>query len=240
MDTAGSRSPSSIAAGASHVAAGMRRDLLGYARFALIALVALPACRRSTPAPSGSTGADASPPAACVAPIPSNSAPVAVPEAPAGYLLAHLYRVVDTSQGEIVLLTDKSEQRFLPIFVGGTEALSIRLRHEKHRYPRPLTHDLLDTLVDKLGGRIEKVQIDDIKNKVFIGRVFVRQGDRTFDLDARPSDAIALAVGGGVPVYVTSAVFDTASVPARELGIGGDPDELRVPVRSRPDEPTHL
>ena len=172
-----------------------------------------------------------------MASIPSPGSDASVP---AGYLEARVFRVVETSQGDVVLLADAGEQRFLPIFVGGTEALSIKLRHDKQRYPRPLTHDLLDTLVDKLGGRIVKVQVDDIKNKVYIGRVFVAQGDKTFDVDARPSDAIALATGSGVPILVAGAVFDAAAIPASELGLDKTPDGLRVPPRVRPEEPTQL
>lgn len=203
--------------------------------FALGAAQASAGCRRTAPVPSEGAASIPAPPAV-VSPATSSAGAAA----PAGYIDAHVFRVVETSQGDAVLLADNGEKRFLPIFVGGTEALSIKLRHEKQRYPRPLTHDLLDTLVDKLGGRIVRVQVDSIKNRVYIGRVYVVRADGAFDVDARPSDAIALALGSGAPILVAGAVFDQAALTAEDLGLGKQPDELRVPERGRPDEPTQL
>jgi len=77
------------------------------------------------------------------------------------------------------------EHPSLLAFVGGTEALTIRLRVNGKRYQRPLTHDLLSSLVSELGGRPVKAQIDDMRDNTFYGSVFVRQGDRTLELDAR-------------------------------------------------------
>ena len=204
----------------------------------LATFASLACCQRKSRAPSENTAAATVAGSPAPAPLLSSASPAVT--LPAGYLEARLYRVVETSQGDVVLLADGSEKRFLPIFVGGTEALSIRLRHDKQRYPRPLTHDLLDSLVDKLGARIVKVQVDDIKNQVFIGRVFVAQGDKTFDVDARPSDAIALATGAGVPILVARSVFDAAAVTASDLGLDKEPDQPHVPSRTKPREPTEL
>jgi len=194
-------------------------------------------CRRGAVEQRPLPPPDASPPTSTVT---GNASRLPVDTPPAGYLAAHVARVVSTSQGDVVLLADPDEARFLPIFIGGTEALAIRLRHDKQRYPRPLTHDLLDTIVDKLGGKVVKVHVDDIKNKVYIGRVYVAQGDKTFDVDARPSDAIALAAGNGVPIFVASAVFDTAAVSAADLGLDEHRDGLRMPTGGKPEEPTQL
>jgi bifunctional DNase/RNase len=129
--------------------------------------------------------------------------------------------VTPTPHGLAVLLSDKAGTVVVPIFIGGTEALSIdmRMRHEPRE--RPLTHDLLDAVVRELGGRLIKVQVDDVRDDVFFGRVFVRHDGRIAEIDARPSDAIALAVGAGVPIFVSKRVV-------REAGIyrdGADPDE---------------
>jgi bifunctional DNase/RNase len=110
----------------------------------------------------------------------------------------------------VVLLTDEAHAVVLPIGIGGTEALSISLRFEREKYPRPLTHDLLDAAVRRLGGKLYEVQIDELKNGVFLGRIFLRKGNQVLDLDARPSDAIALALGDGVPIYVARGVLDEA------------------------------
>jgi len=214
----------------------LRRAPRWLAACALSALLCT-GCRRGTVEKRPLPRPDATPLAGTVG---GNASRPAVGTPPAGYLAAHVVRVVDSSQGDVVLLADPDETRLLPIFIGGTEALSIKLRNDKQRYPRPLTHDLLDSIVDKLGGRIVKVHVDDIKNKVFIGRVYVAQGDRTFDVDARPSDAIALAVGAGVPVFVASAVFDAAALSAADLGLNEQRDGLRLPVHGKPEEPTQL
>ena len=112
-----------------------------------------------------------------------------------------------------------SEERqvAVPIFIGGTEALSIELRHNKRRYARPLTHDLLDAIMTKLGGKLVHIQIDAIRDDTFVGAVFVRKGDAILEVDARPSDAIALAIGSRVPIYVAEKVLEKAGMSREEL-----------------------
>jgi hypothetical protein len=100
----------------------------------------------------------------------------------------------------------------VPIFIGGTEALSIELRLAKRRYARPLTHDLFDAAIDKLGGTVDRVQIDGVRDDTFVGSVFVRRGDDIFELDARPSDAIALALGRSVAIWVAPEVIEKAGI----------------------------
>jgi len=135
------------------------------------------------------------------------------PRPPQGYVEMTPARVEPSAGGmAAVLLSDAAESVILPIYVGGTEALSIQLRLDKQRYQRPLTHDLLDAAVRELGGEVWKVHVDDLRNEVYIGRVFLRKGDRIIDLDARPSDAIALAIGDHVPIYVARRVLDRAGV----------------------------
>jgi hypothetical protein len=105
----------------------------------------------------------------------------------------------------------------VPIFVGGTEALSIQLRLERQRYQRPLTHDLLDAVTRELHGEFEKVQVDDLRDNVYIGTVFVRDGRRVAVIDARPSDAIAIAIGAEVPIFVARKVIEAAGVRREEF-----------------------
>jgi bifunctional DNase/RNase len=135
--------------------------------------------------------------------------------------------VVPTERGEAVLLVDEAESVVVPIFVGGTEALSIKLRLERQRYQRPLTHDLLDDVVGKLGGAVHKVQVDELRGNIFVGSVFVRSGGTLVTLDARPSDAIALALGNRVPIYVAEKVIDAGGVKKGDL-------EKRGPIELQP------
>jgi bifunctional DNase/RNase len=147
--------------------------------------------------------------------------------------------VVVTSQGNAVLLADEAEERIVPIFVGGTEGLSIELRLRTKRYQRPLTHDLLDSLVGKLGGELVKVQVDAIRGSVFVGSVFVKQAGKLIEVDARPSDAIALALGKRAPIFVAEKVLDASSIKKRDLlRDDGDPDRVELPPA--PPEPMTL
>ena len=119
--------------------------------------------------------------------------------------------------GAAVVLIDSTRSRALPILVGGTEALSINLRLAKQNLERPLTHDLLDSIVRELGGKLVRAQVDEIRGEAFIGSVFIQMGERVARIDARPSDAIALALGNALPVFVARKVLDTAGVSPESL-----------------------
>jgi hypothetical protein len=122
-------------------------------------------------------------------------------------------RAVGQYQGQyVVLLEDALATRRLPIVVGELEASAIDLRLKKQKYPRPLTHDLLDATLAALGARIERVEVVDLRDNVFYGRLTVRDAKGAeHAIDARPSDCIALAVGAGLPVLVAPHVLAAAS-----------------------------
>ena len=121
---------------------------------------------------------------------------------PAGY---QLMKPVATEPNAVLLL-DQAEATMVPIYIGTTEAHSIELRLRGQPPPRPLTHDLFDAALRELGVELVRVQIDDLREGVFIASVFLRQGARIIELDARASDAIALALGNDIPVYVAEHV----------------------------------
>jgi bifunctional DNase/RNase len=123
-----------------------------------------------------------------------------------------LLRVGSLDDQVVVLLRSKAERKILPIWIGEAEANAISARMMGRRLPRPLTHDLLDRVMAQLGGRLLRVQIEDLRETVFFGRIFIRQGQREIDIDARPSDSIALAVGAQVPILVARKVLDAAGV----------------------------
>ena len=131
---------------------------------------------------------------------------------PAKYVELVVGGVLTNGEGHAVVLLDRIREIAVPIFVGESEALTIALRHNRQRYERPLTHDLLDEVLAHLGGELVRIQIDDIRGETFVGAVFIRQGDRTFSLDARPSDAIALALGHRVPIFVHERVVARAGI----------------------------
>jgi hypothetical protein len=200
-------------------------------------IVAVSACTALLVAGCGSSGSTAPSPSAppqvislgeepaeIVAPPAAQAKDRARPKPPAGYVEVTVGGVVSVDDGHAVVLVDEEQGVAVPIFIGGTEALSIELRHNKRRYARPLTHDLLDSVMRELGGELVKIHIDDIRDSTFIGAVFVRRGDRVAEIDARPSDAIALAIGKEVPIFVARKVIQEAGIRRDELMPGSPPD----------------
>jgi uncharacterized protein len=157
----------------------------------------------TSPAPAASSTAE-------VAPLP--------PRVPADEIEVTVVGVSASPDGDAVVLADPSRETFVPIAIGGTEALSIRLRFDKRRYERPLTHDLLDALLRELGGELVRVQIDDLRDDVFLATIVVRREGHFAELDARPSDAIALAIGSHVPIYMSRRVLKEAGLSGGDVG----------------------
>ena len=138
------------------------------------------------------------------------------PEAPAGFVEMQVAGVMPTKQGNAVILRDSAETVLLPIWIGDAEAFSIQMRLDRRRFQRPLTHDLLDAVMRELGGRLTKIQVDDLKGNTFVGTVFIQQAEQMSEIDARPSDAIALAVGNRVPIFISKKVIERAGVKKNE------------------------
>jgi bifunctional DNase/RNase len=118
------------------------------------------------------------------------------------------------SNSPIVVLKDDEEKFFLPIWVGIFEANAIALQLENITTPRPMTHDLLRNMIEELHARVTRIVINDLRDATFFAqiRLVVEQGggDRTLEVDARPSDAIALALRTEAPIYVAQSVLDQA------------------------------
>ena len=118
------------------------------------------------------------------------------------------------SNSPIVVLKDDEEKFFLPIWVGIFEANAIALQLENVATPRPMTHDLLKSAIAQLDARVTRIVINDLKDSTFFAqiRVMVSRagGDTMLELDARPSDAIALALRTEAPIFVAQSVLDQA------------------------------
>lgn len=118
-----------------------------------------------------------------------------------------------------LLLKESYGIRRLPIIIGSFEAQSIALEIEGIKPPRPLTHDLMKNLVDDLGGTILEIYIDELRDNTFYAKIILEISTLTNSIDARPSDAIALAVRSGCQIFVSEEVMRTASfVPTSEDG----------------------
>lgn len=149
---------------------------------------------------------------------------------PDGFETMEVFRVVPTAEGAAVILIDEDERIAVPIFVGRTIGMTIQLRLERRRYTRPLTHDLMDEMVDQLGGELLKVHIDDVKSGIFVGTVYMRDesGD-VLTFDSRSSDAVAVALGHGVPIFVSRDVVEKAGVDTEQFEGGGQVPEEQLP-----------
>ncbi len=110
----------------------------------------------------------------------------------------------------IVVLRDKDDQRVLPIWVGIFEANAIALQVENIETPRPMTHDLLRNVIAGLNGTVQKVVVSDFQNTTFFALIYVLVGGELRAIDARPSDAIALALRTHAPIFVEESVIDSA------------------------------
>lgn len=122
-------------------------------------------------------------------------------------------RISLLTQNRVVVLRDADSRRYLPIWIGQFEAESISHVLQELVPSRPMTHDLLRTVFHELNATIQHVLINDIQDTTFLARIVVATPTRTFDIDSRTSDAIALALRADVPIYVAPHVFEQASVP---------------------------
>ena len=110
----------------------------------------------------------------------------------------------------IIILRDPDGQKVLPIWVGVFEANAIALQIENVTTPRPMTHDLLKNVIQDLRGRIEKIVVSDLKENTFYALIYLTVGGDVMAVDARPSDAIALALRARAPIFVEEKVIDHA------------------------------
>lgn len=128
-----------------------------------------------------------------------------------------------------LILKEEGGRRRLPIIIGGFEAQAIALELEGYVPPRPMTHDLLKTSLETFGAVLSEIVINDLRDGTFYAKLVFE--DNNIELDARPSDAIALAVRCGVPIYINSDVLDEAGVipPVEDVAeqTGNEPDYIK-------------
>lgn len=110
----------------------------------------------------------------------------------------------------IIILRDKDGQRVLPIWVGVFEANAIALQIENVSTPRPMTHDLLKNVIEDLRATVEKIVVCDLRDNTFYAMIHLTAGEGPVIIDARPSDAIALALRTKAPIFVEEEVIDSA------------------------------
>lgn len=112
----------------------------------------------------------------------------------------------------VVLLKDAKIERYLLIHIGEWESYAIAAELQGHKSARPLTHDLLNNVLEKLDARVTSIVVHSLRDDVFFASIFLEQGEKKLEIDARPSDAIALAVRCNAPIFVEEPVFEQAGL----------------------------
>lgn len=116
----------------------------------------------------------------------------------------------------IVVLRDDDNKINLPIWIGLLEATAIATELENIEMARPMTHDLLQTIIGDLAGSVEAVEVSDLKDNTFYATIHLKAGDRELTVDSRPSDALALAIRAKCPIYVAKKVLEQSSILQQE------------------------
>lgn len=141
-------------------------------------------------------------------------------------------RVSMLNYQRVVILKEKMAERYLPIWIGPAEADAIAVKLQDVSVPRPLTHDLLGSVISALGASVNSIIVNDLRNDTFFAKIILSVDGKQIEVDSRPSDAIALAVRVKVPIYAEETVLDKAGIiidpqtgkpaPARDI----PPEEL--------------
>jgi len=121
-------------------------------------------------------------------------------------------RVSPMNYQRVVILKEKDSDRYLPIWIGPAEADAIAVKLQDLSVPRPLTHDLLQTIIKTLGGSVAHILVSDLHNDTFYAKIIIQVNGGYKEIDSRPSDAMALAVRTQVPIYAEETVMDKAGI----------------------------
>ena len=143
-------------------------------------------------------------------------------------------RVHTMSTTHVVILKERDGERYLPIWIGPWEANAIAMQLQGVIPERPMTHDLFTTVLGDLRARVREVVISDLEDDTYHARLFLETpSEQILEIDARPSDAIALAVRAGAPIFAEAAVLDRAGVRPDPDGEVGDAEADPTPRKRR-------
>lgn len=129
------------------------------------------------------------------------------------------------SNTPIIILKSDNDDQAIPIWIGLLEATSIASALQNINFDRPMTHDLFKNFTEMLNISVAKVEVCDLKNNTFYARIYFTSRERNFDIDARPSDAIAIALRFRAPIYVDEKVIEKSRIPETEKGEALDNSE---------------
>ena len=144
-------------------------------------------------------------------------------------------RVSLLNHQRVVILKQKDSERYLPIWIGPPEADAIAVRLQEVSVPRPLTHDLMNNCIKSMGGVIDHIVLSSMENDTYFATIVVRQGDETVEIDARPSDALALAVRANVQIFAAPEVMEKWGVRLDKdsgLAVIGTDENVNPPTKA--------
>src|SRR3954465_8901004 len=120
----------------------------------------------------------------------------------------HKIVISEMQDKQLIWLKEVDGERKFTIVIGSPEALAIDRRLNDKQTARPMTHDLLASVIETLGGQMERIEINDLQTGTFYARIHIRQNGKVLEVDSRPSDAIALGIATMVPIYVAEHVLE--------------------------------
>jgi len=130
-------------------------------------------------------------------------------------MIVHGLTLDPLTNAPIIILRDKDNQRALPIWIGIYEANAILLELEKIHTPRPMTHDLLKTMIEQFKGKVNRIVVNDLKDSTFYANIEITLNRTNIVIDSRPSDAIALALRVNAPIFVSEKVIASSKTIER-------------------------
>jgi hypothetical protein len=143
----------------------------------------------------------------------------------------------EKTQTPVVLLSEKEGRRVLPIWIGPNEANSIAMELAERKFQRPLTHDLLRTVIEGLGAQVPKIAIVDLRDKTYFARVYLSRDEEVLTIDARPSDCIALALRTKSPIFVAEELLRDADEETDDMKSDQSMEDLQKQLEDMdPDE----
>ncbi len=121
----------------------------------------------------------------------------------------------------IMILRDLEDKKTLPIWIGILEASAIASELEKLKFSRPMTHDLIKNILEEMEIKVKRVEVTDLKDNVYYATIHLEKGDTTYQIDARPSDAIAIALRTGSPIFVENSILEKS----KSIDLSADKDK---------------
>lgn len=142
-------------------------------------------------------------------------------------------RVNLINPSRVVVLKEKERDRYLAIVIGAPEADAIAIKLQEREAPRPLTHDLLKNVIEIVGAQVARIVVSDLVDQVYYAKIVLHDNGSELEIDSRPSDAIALAVRVGVPIFVAEEVMNAAGIEPEDVETAEAAEETDIATEEK-------